>query len=431
MRRGLFPSGQVVRPILLAGILFAAALAAGLLFSAAFPLPAVQSDAAGYLVLAQNVAEGRGFTQDGILPALYRPPLFSTLLGGWFFLTGTASAESAACFQSLLHAGGVAVAFFLFLELVPAGLAFGGALFLALQPVLFTRVVFVLQEPTLLLSTTLAVLASLRLIRASTVPKAFAAGVAWGVCILGKTVAFFAPPLIFALRWLPVSCRPSIPRRHAFLLLLATALAVAPWTIRNAARFGRFIPVNGQGGGMILWNILHTEVTGDPEREPLIAALRQDGGQKAETRERTWRFIRRHPREFLLERTLRNAVTFAAPPRDWWISRGMVRPNEHRPIFWTLSLLFWIPPYAGLVAATLSAVRKRAAAPGLCFLILFYWGYWAEHALVWGDPRFGLAVYPVLIAIALSQIEAVCRAGRIPGPATGRPAPGTAVSPAG
>jgi hypothetical protein len=41
--------------------------------------------------------------------------------------------------------------------------------------------------------------------------------------------------------------------------------------------------------------------------------------------------------------------------------------------------------------------------PASGFPMLFYWAYWAEHALVWGDPRFGLAVYPVLVAIALPK----------------------------
>lgn len=395
-----------------AALLFAIALLAGLLFTAAFPIPPVQSDAEGYLALARNVAAGHGFSQDGVTPAIYRPPLFSALLGGWFFLTGTVSVESAACFQSLLHAGGATAAFFLFLELVPIGWAFCGALFLALNPVLFTRVVFVLQEPTLILATTLAVLASLRLIRAPSGAKAAWAGLAWGICILGKTVAAFAPPLLLAMRWLPASFRPNLPRREALILLLAAAIAVTPWTIRNAARFGRFIPVNGQGQGMLIWNVLQTKVAGDPEREPLISALRQDGGRKAETRDRLWRFLRRHPREFLLERTLRNAIHFAAPPRDWWISRGLVRPGERRPVFWTLSLLFWVPPYAALLFSTLSAARRRAAPPGLCFLMLFYWGYWVEHAIVWGDPRFGLAVYPVLLSITLSAMVSAQRRDR-------------------
>lgn len=59
---------------------------------------------------------------------------------------------SAAAFQSILHALGVVVAFGLFLEIsVSLSWALAGGLFLAVNPLLVTRVVFVLQEPTLIL----------------------------------------------------------------------------------------------------------------------------------------------------------------------------------------------------------------------------------------------------------------------------------------
>jgi len=144
-------------------LLVLASVLAGLLFARTFPLPVVENDAAGYLSLARNVAAGNGFSEDGAAPAVYRPPLFSALLGGWFFLTGTSSVGSAAVFQSLLHAVGVLAAFLLFLEIVPSLVwAAAGALWLAVNPLLVTRVPFVLQEPTLLLFTTLAVLLSVR-----------------------------------------------------------------------------------------------------------------------------------------------------------------------------------------------------------------------------------------------------------------------------
>lgn len=83
------------RGIVLA-VVSALAFAAALLFVFAYPLPSVHDDAVGYLSSARHVAAGHGFTQDGVTPAVYRPPLFPVLLGGWFFLTGTSSPLSAA-----------------------------------------------------------------------------------------------------------------------------------------------------------------------------------------------------------------------------------------------------------------------------------------------------------------------------------------------
>jgi hypothetical protein len=400
-------------------LLFLAALTAGLLFSAAFPHPAVHDDAFEYRALARNVAAGRGFTFDGTTPSAYRAPLFPSLLGGWFRLGGDASPGAIASFQSVVHALGTVAGWLLLLELVPFAPAFAGGLFLALQPLLVTRVVFVLQEPVLLLATTLAALASIRWIRSPSPGRAALAGFAWGVCALAKPVVLFAPLLLAATRLLPA--RFGFPRRggDAALCLLAFALAVAPWTARNFARFHRVIPVTAQGEGLLEWSVAQTPVAGDPERAALLAERANGVKDEAGYRRRLWRFVLRHPREFLLERTAGNALRFGAPPRDWWIERGMVRPGEHRPWFWLLSLLFHVPLYLALLAATRSALRG-AAAPGLAFLVLFYWVYWGEHAILWGDPRYGLAVYPVLLAIALATILSVSGRGsaaspRIPG----------------
>jgi 4-amino-4-deoxy-L-arabinose transferase-like glycosyltransferase len=393
-----------LRPVPAACLLALLAAAAGLAFLAAFPAPPPHDDALEYLALARNLAAGNGFSQDGITPAVYRPPLFSGLLGGWYFLTGTDSVASAAVFQALVHAAGAAAAFFLLLELVPIGWAFGGAAALALHPVFLTRVALVLQEPTLVLSTAAAALATVRLLRAPTAPRAVLAGLAWGACILAKLVAAFVPPMILLLRLAPApSLRIPLPRREAALLLLSAALAVAPWTVRNALRFDRLIPVNGEGAGMLAWNVVETPVEGDAGRDAFVAEVRRGGLESPEARGRAWRFILDHPREFLLERTIRNAVRFAAPPRDWWIARGAARPGDHPPSFWLLALALWVPPFAALGSATRSLVRGRVADPGLRFLLFFYWAYWAEHALVWGDPRFGLAAFPALLAIALSE----------------------------
>ncbi|MBP2676651.1 MAG: hypothetical protein H6Q84_3491, partial [Deltaproteobacteria bacterium] len=84
-------------------LLFVVSLCACLLFLSAYPLPLPHDDAVGYLSIARHVAAGDGFTQDGVTPMVYRPPLFSALLGGWFFLTGTSSVLSAAAFQSVEH----------------------------------------------------------------------------------------------------------------------------------------------------------------------------------------------------------------------------------------------------------------------------------------------------------------------------------------
>ncbi len=389
-----------IRVAAAAAILFAAALSASLLFVRSWPLPGLSSDDIGYMAIARNVAEGAGFSQDGIAPAAYRPPLFSLLLGGWFRATGTSSILSAAVFQSLLHALGVAASFALFLEILPSlAWAFCAALFLALNPLLVTRAAFVLQEPTLLLFTVAASWLTVRLVRSPSPGRAALAGASWGVCTLGKVVSWYVPLLLLAMRFLPRSLRFSLRGKEAAALLFFFAAAIAPWTARNYLQFHRFIPVNDQGEGLLEWNVSHAEPPGEAPGERYAKEVYSKNLPEKERRALLWRYVLDRPGYFLGYRVVRNIVYFAGPARDWWIYRGDFRPGEHRTIFWVLAALFHIPLYLFLLYRTWQWGRGGLH-PAFGFAILLYWTYWIEHALLLGDPRFGLAVYPLLVGMA-------------------------------
>ncbi|MBP2673482.1 MAG: hypothetical protein H6Q84_322 [Deltaproteobacteria bacterium] len=414
----------VRRELIRSGIALAAvsilALSVALLFVNAYPLPPVQFDAVEYMSLARNIAVGKGFTQDGITPAIYRPPLSSALLGGWFFLTGTSSPFSAAVFQSLLHTVGVLAAFLLFLEIASSpAWAVAGALWLAVNPLLVTRAAFVMQEPTLLLFTTLAALLSVRWIKFPSTSRAGLAGTAWGLCTLAKVVAWFVPFLLLAMRFFPGRLRRDWKGCEAAALLLCFFAVIAPWTIRNYVQFHRFIPVNGQGEGMLEWNVSRLEIPGERPGSEFVLEVYRKGLPEGERKALLWRYVLDHPWHFFVHRIVRNAAHFAAPSRDWWDVRGYFRPGEHTAEFWILSGLFHIPFYLLLLLRSGQWVRGRAS-PALGFLLLLYWAYWAQHAVLWGDPRFGLAVYPVLVGIAIAGVRpeggAAFSAARTPAP---------------
>lgn len=397
-KKSRFTAGILRSRTAVAAALFVLSLAACLLFVFSFPLPEVRNDAVGYLEVARNVAAGKGFTQDGSTPVVYRPPLFSALLGGWFFLTGTSSVFSAAIFQSLLHSLGVSAAFFLFLAFTPSlPWAAAASVFLAVNPLLVTRVVFVLQEPALLLVTTLAILASFCLVRSPSPGRAALAGAVWGLCTLGKVVAWFAPFLLLAMRILPARLRWSCRGKEAAALLFCFAAVILPWTVRNYIHFGRFVPVNAQGVGMLEWNVGHAEIPGVTSGMDTLAGIKEKNLPVTQERAALWKYVASNPRYFFVDRVIRNALTFGAPPRDWWIARGYSRPGEHPVSYWILAGLFHMPLYLFLLFRTWQWGSGRTTAP-YGVILLFYWSYWAEHALVWGDPRFGLAVYPLLVA---------------------------------
>ena len=388
------------RVIGVAVLLFVLSLSVCLEFVAVYPLPEVMNDAAEYLTLARNVAAGRGFTMDGATPAAYRPPLFPTLLGGWYRITGTTSPNSAAVFQAILLAVGTLAAFLLFLD-ITASLAWaaGAALFLAVNPLLVTRVAFVLQEPTILLFTTLAVWVSVRFLKTPSIPRAALAGAAWGVCTLVKTVAGFAPFLLLTVRLLP-GRRGEGWRGDIAVMLLCFAAAVFPWTARNYVHFQRFIPVNAQGEGMLEWNVSHAEIPGERPGAEFAAEVYRKGLPEGERKKLLWRYVLDRPAYFFGSRILRNAVRFVNPPRDWWWARGRYGPGEGRPWYWTAYDFLHRFLFLCLMYRTVQAVRGRHSAAS-SFVVLFGCAYWAVYALSWGDGRYALPIYPVLVAASL------------------------------
>jgi 4-amino-4-deoxy-L-arabinose transferase-like glycosyltransferase len=413
-------AGRPASPRTVAVLLCAVAMAAAVAFAETWPLPEAQNDAVSYLALARNIAAGNGFTENGTTPAVYRPPLFSLLLGGWYYLTGTQSRFSAAVFQSLEHAAAVVAAFLLFLEVAPLGWAAAAGLFLALNPLLVTRVAFVLQEPTVLLFTTLAVWLSVRLVCHPSTGRAGLTGAAWGLCTLSKVVAWFAPIVLLAMAFLPGRLRRPWRRAEAAALLLCFFAVVSPWTIRNYVRFDRLIPVNGQGEGMLKWNVSHAEIVGERPGSEYTERVYRSAGSEKERKALLWKYVLDHPAHFFFWRVIRNAIHFAAPARGWWDSRGYFAPGQHGAVFWILSILFHVPLYVLLLLRSWQWWNGRST-PARGFLLLFYLVYWAQHAVLWGDPRFGLAVYPSLVAIALpptaGREEAAVNGVRTPAPA--------------
>src|SRR5207244_7629026 len=74
-------------------------------------------------------------------------------------------------------------------------------------------------------------------------------------------------------------------------------------------------------------------------------------------------------------------------------------PHEHGWKYVDLVLLFHIPFYLFLLRSVQWLSGTVPATIG--FMLLLYWSYWAEHAILIGDPRYGLGVYPILVGLIL------------------------------
>jgi hypothetical protein len=87
----------------------------------------------------------------------------------------------------------------------------------------------------------------------------------WGVAALARPTALPLPALIAVWAWVPLglSVPPRERAKQVALLLLGLALAVGPWTIRNAVALRAFVPIT-TGGGRALLDSNNAKVWDDP-----------------------------------------------------------------------------------------------------------------------------------------------------------------------
>jgi 4-amino-4-deoxy-L-arabinose transferase-like glycosyltransferase len=387
------------------------------------PLP-VTDEFLTYYRIATNVSDGKGFTEDGSRPYVYLPPLFSCALGGWFTLVGSRSIFAVQVYQSLCLALSALLTFFLARELFPRSgkAAVAASLWVAVHPSLWTYAVFVRQEPTILLLTTLACWRTVIWLNEPARVRAILAGICWGLATLAKSVTLFLPVFLLFL-WAWRGRRDGrMKGLDAALAVISFLLVLAPWTARNYLQFHRFIPVNDQAAGVLEWNVRQSDApadegmdwarlliaqlkTKDPAKgelagEKYLAELDRAGVRDKERGSRLWNYILSHKKYFVVQR-VRNAIFFAAPGVDWWIQSGRLKAGEAQGSgpFLAIALLSHGILYLFFFWRLFLLARGRLGFP-MTFLVLFFTCYWGIYTLLWGEIRFSIPVYPVLILFA-------------------------------
>ena len=379
------------RPAAVGAALFLVSWAVCAVFASHWPVPEPYGDGPEYLALAGNISRGAGFSVDGLTPAVYRPPLFAGLLGAWFKLGG-----GWVSFQCAAESAGVVAAYFLILEILESeALSAATALFFfALNPILFTQAACVVQEPLLFFLTSLSAWLTLRWLRKPDDRGAAAVGLAWGLTTLGKVVAWYAPLLLWGLWAAGRLWKKSLWRlsaRRAALVSLVFGATLAPWTLRNYAQFRRLIVVNDQGAGALEWFVSRgtlSEAGGDA----YVRELKASPMSASEYKRRLLSYAAAHPRLTFLQ-ILKNFFWFTQYNREWF---GRAAGLSMRWYVWLIPALFFqLPLYAGLF---LLGPRKDI---GRTFLLAFYLLYWLEYAAYWGEPRFAVPVYALLVGLGL------------------------------
>jgi hypothetical protein len=161
------------------------------------------------------------------------------------------------------------------------------------------------------------------------------------------------------------------------------------------------IPVSDQGGGALWeWHVSRATPAGAIS-EGAYPAEQDRGGDSWNRRiEALMRKSKARLGNFPVDLVARNAIDFASPARDWWWERGRYGPGDAREWYWAVHDVFHRFLFLVLLYLVFRTVRGKLPAPR-GFLALFCFLYWIEYSLILGLPRYGLPIYPALIALLI------------------------------
>ena len=267
-------------------LLLVVALACRLGVVAATPnyrLPPPGYDPPAYDSIAASIARTGAFPTVGGHPSATFPPAYPYFLGGLYAISGAAAPdrwEVARIAQALLGTVAVVLIGLIAWQLWGRRASFAALGLAAVYPPLIIVGATLLTEALFVPLELGAVAAALQYRRSpQRLRWALLAGVLAGLAALTRVnVLLMLPPLLLAVWPSPRrSARSAVP---VVGLLLAGAVTVSPWMIRNAVELHAFIPLATQGAGLAgIFNDTsrttsnHRAAFRPPQQDPHDAAL--------------------------------------------------------------------------------------------------------------------------------------------------------------
>jgi 4-amino-4-deoxy-L-arabinose transferase-like glycosyltransferase len=379
-------------------------------------------DALFFHAQANLIGSGHGFIEPtGFLlsgqshPTVFRPPLFSYVLG----LVSALGGESVTAHRVAGCLIGVVTIVALGLagrRLAGARVGLAAAALGACYPVLIAADGAVMSESLYAALVAVTVACALWLRDEPRALPAAALGVAVGLTALTRSEAL----ALVVLLAVPVAWRtgPATRRRLCAITVAAAVIVVAPWTIRNYSEFHRLVPISGSYGTLIAgancdrtysgpdlgaWDIDCTHHPGSPAGEL---------DRNSDNAHRALDYMGDHLGEVpgvMAVRVLRTA--------DLWQPWRQAEHAEGRePTFAKLGVLafYLLVPLA--IAGAVMLRRSRAPMLALAAPVILTV---AISLTAWGVPRFRAAAE---IPLVLCAAVALTRARGSSAPAAGAPA---------
>lgn len=407
--------------------------------------PVALRDPSLYLVLADHVAAGDGYTY-GPGPdqgtTAYYPPGFPMALGAVIWLVRLVPGDWSAF--------GVAVGLNVVVSVATIGLVFALARRLAgpavglvaagiwaLWPNLVFHSAIVLTETLFLFLFVLMVLVALaspEIARAPGARRLAAIGVLFGLCLLVRPVSLVAAPAFLVLWWGPAV--RTVLWRGAVAGLAAVAVLV-PWAVRSTLVMDAPVALSlnlgdnlclghnpGASGGF--GDLAEHCYTAEGLRRPESETRRQ-----SENIERALRYVRDEPATTLRRTVTKARITLEGDADGLDVAedfgaRPIVSDGTRSALEWAANGFYAVVALAGVAGAVVLVRRPDPGRRGL-FLVVVGVVQLASPLATFGDPRFKMPLYPTLaVCAAVAAVAAADRlwVGRANRAGAGESAPG-------
>ncbi len=241
--------------IALGGITLAALVVRIVFVVAVDPKVPRLSDASAYHLLANQLADGRGFVRPFDLrllglkhPTAEYPPLFPAVLAA-ASTVGARSVEAQRIFCAFLGAGTVALVGLLARRVSGAVTGLAAAGIAAVYPMLFQSDAALMSETLFVLLVTASLLATYWVLDRRSAGRIVTLGALLGLATLTRTEGALLAVLLAGV--VAASMAGASAGRRVLVgasMLLVVAAVCAPWTIRNAAVFHAFVPISNNAG---------------------------------------------------------------------------------------------------------------------------------------------------------------------------------------
>ncbi len=405
-----------------------ATAALALATSAVFALavyPAVSGPVHAVLDPDQYGELGRGLLEHGTLsyapddsPTVSRGPVYPAFVAGALAISGGWYPRAVQLAQCVLLAATAWLTFRIAEELWDrrAGLIAGAVC--AVHPLLIWYTPRIWIESAAIALTAGLALAVVRAVRRGGAARGALAGLLVGACALCKATFL---PYVAVVPAVLLATTSQKPWRCAAACVIVALATIAPWTVRNAAVTGRFIPVHTLAGmnfqigdGMIAhygeapWSFAELWDAGSPRRQRLIAGI--------------------DPALPLWQREVRRNDIYLTDSLDRYARDPLFVARKaaiNAYLFWVLGetptktlviAAMQIPLVALFAWSAAGAIRRRGWASGPAVVCLLVLVYWLVHLAVVACARYSAVLVAPMIAVAAGLLRRDARCGEASAP---------------